>query len=259
MNISKNTVSIKIKFSLACITVLFVAALAGRAASIYDDKASWDAAVQAAGLRPTSPPFVFYTPADAYASNPNALIIGDSISIGYTAEARSLIYQLMNVYRVPANAQNTTFTLENIDTWIKPPKGKTWAVIYCNWGLHDLTSKGPDLDGYEKNLRILIDKLRATGAKVVFATTTPIPQEGSAGRKPGAELPYNAKALDVMRQKGVLVSDLYNFVKPILNITQRPSDVHYSSLGYSMLAQPVARAILAAQRGSPHDTYLQPK
>jgi acyl-CoA thioesterase-1 len=186
---------------------------------------------------------------------PNVLIIGDSISIGYTPEVRNLLNKVVNIYRVPDNAENTTHTLENLDAWLSDKK---WAVIHCNWGLHDLTSKGPDVSGYGTNLKTLIDRLRATGAVVVFATTTPISQD-NLGRLPGSELPYNAKALEVMKANKVLVNDLYNYALPILNTIQRPANVHYSSYGYAMLAQPVARAILAAIRGEAFDDYLELK
>lgn len=217
-------------------------------AGIYDSAAEWNAAVSPSVAGNSALRFYQGDP-----NLPNVLIIGDSISIGYTPEVRNLLNKVMNIYRVPDNAENTTHTLENIDAWLSD---KQWAVIHCNWGLHDLTSKGPDVEGYGVNLKTLIDKLRATGAVVVFATTTPIPQD-NIGRLPGSELPYNAKALEVMKADNVLVNDLNSYALPILNTIQRPANVHYSSYGYEMLAQPVARAILAAYRGEAFDDYLE--
>lgn len=232
---------------LAC--VLSAATLA-MAANIYDDASAWREACPPELKGNSLVPFVKGNP-----DLPNALIIGDSISMGYTAEVRDLLVRKMNVYRVPDNAQNTTYTLDHLEQWLD---GKKWAVIHCNWGLHDLTSKGPAVDGYGKNLELLIDKLRATGAVVVFATTTPVPVD-SIGRAPCSELPYNVKALEVMKRKQVLVDDLHSFAMPILNTIQRPTDVHYSAFGCTMLAQPVARAILAAYRGGEFDDYLEVK
>jgi acyl-CoA thioesterase-1 len=160
-----------------------------------------------------------------------------------------------NVFRVPDNAQNTTHTLEHLDEWLV---GKKWAVIHCNWGLHDLTSRGPKPDDYAQNLAQLINKLRATGAIIVFATTTPIPPD-NIGRQPGAELPYNAKAIEVMKAKRVFVNDLYSAALPNLEQWQQPADVHFSSFGSTMLAQKVARAILNAHRGPPYSDYLELK
>ncbi|MDR2676087.1 MAG: SGNH/GDSL hydrolase family protein [Opitutaceae bacterium] len=227
----------KSKNTLACLALL-LAPLCG--AGIYDSEEEWKAAVKPPLAR--SAPFAFVKEDP---SLPNALVIGDSISIGYTAEVRALLVRKFNVFRVPDNAQNTTFTLENIDAWLE---GKKWAVIHCNWGLHDLTSRGPKPDGYAKNLEILIDRLRATGAVVVFATSTPVPPD-SIGRAPGAELPYNARAREVMRGRQVFINDLHAAALPRLEEWQLPADVHFSAHGSAMLAQRVARAILGAHRG----------
>ena len=231
--------------------ILLALALTARAQnSLYDNEDTWRKAVPSAIARSSA-----FTLPKIDPALPNALLIGDSISIGYTNEVRNLLVRKMNVFRVPDNAQNTTHTLANIDTWLA---GKKWDVIYCNWGLHDLTSRGPKPDAYAENLRLLIDKLRATGAAVVFATTTPIPPD-NIGRLPGAELPYNAKALEVMREKNVLVSDLYAFALPRISLIQNPADVHFSSYGSAVLAQPVARAILNAHRGEKFSGYLKLK
>ncbi len=216
---------------------------------VYDDQASWRAALPNPGLLET-PAFRFVKENPKL---PNVLIIGDSISIGYTPEVRSLLAGKFNVFRVPANGGNTTGTLERLDAWLA---GKQWTVIHCNWGLHDLTSKGPALEGYGKNLETLVDKLRATGAVVVFATTTPIAPD-NMGRLPEAELPYNQKALEVMAAKKILVNDLYGAALPHLEQWQRPADVHFSEFGSAMLAQKVARAILNAHRGGEFAKYLE--
>ena len=49
---------------------------------------------------------------------------------------------------------------------------------------------------------------RLTGAKLVFATTTPVPS-ASAGRVEHDELRYNETAVRVMRELGVAVDDLH--------------------------------------------------
>ncbi|MCK5174613.1 MAG: hypothetical protein KAR47_14565, partial [Planctomycetes bacterium] len=66
---------------------------------------------------------------------PRALIIGDSISIGYTSGVRGLLGGKVNVHRVPENCAHTTKGLEALDEWLGEKK---WDVIHFNWGLHDL-------------------------------------------------------------------------------------------------------------------------
>lgn len=63
---------------------------------------------------------------------PNILLIGDSISIGYTIEVRKLLKQKADVFRIPTNGRHSAFGLNNIDKWLGNRK---WDVIHFNWGL----------------------------------------------------------------------------------------------------------------------------
>ena len=54
-------------------------------------------------------------------------------------------------------------------------------MIHFNWGLHDLKimadgKRQVEPEDYEKNLRALVAKMKATGAKLIWATTTPDPR-----------------------------------------------------------------------------------
>src|SRR4051794_40674109 len=60
---------------------------------------------------------------------PRVLIIGDSISMYYTPEVRSLLKGKANVYRVPDNGKSTLYGLKNIDYWLGDGN---WAVIHFN-------------------------------------------------------------------------------------------------------------------------------
>src|SRR2546430_2696439 len=66
---------------------------------------------------------------------PRVLLIGDSISIGYTIPTRELLKGKANLHRIPANGGSTKDGLANIDKWLGTGK---WDVIHFNWGLHDL-------------------------------------------------------------------------------------------------------------------------
>ncbi|MHC4285022.1 MAG: alpha/beta hydrolase fold domain-containing protein [Planctomycetota bacterium] len=72
---------------------------------------------------------------------PRVLLIGDSISIGYTLPVRKLLADKANVHRVPTNARHTGIGLENIHKWLGDGK---WDVIHFNWGLHDLCYRSRD-------------------------------------------------------------------------------------------------------------------
>jgi hypothetical protein len=65
---------------------------------------------------------------------PRVLLIGDSISMGYTLDVRELLKGKANVHRIPTNGGPTTNGLKNIKAWLGDSK---WDVIHFNWGLHD--------------------------------------------------------------------------------------------------------------------------
>jgi lysophospholipase L1-like esterase len=196
---------------------------------------------------------------------PNVLLIGDSISIGYTRAVRDLLNGKANVFRaingngVAANCSDTSKGVAELDRWLAiAPK---WDVIHFNWGLHDLKrmtpgastptpSGNPDdpplhsVKVYCENLENIVARLQQTGAWLVFATTTPVP-EGvkSPFRAPSDPVRYNMAASEVMKNHGVQVNDLYTFIQPRLAELQLPQNVHFTSKGSGALAEQVARAI----------------
>ena len=178
---------------------------------------------------------------------PRVLLIGDSISIGYTLPVRKALAGKANVHRPAANCGPTIRGLADLDKWLG--KGK-WDVIHFNWGLHDLRkddglSHQVPIDQYEKNLNELVRRLKKTDARLIWCSTTPVP-EGAKNRTKGDEVKYNAAARKIMEANGVAVNDLYGFALPQLGKIQRRGDVHFSQEGSRTLAGQVAAAILKA-------------
>jgi len=184
---------------------------------------------------------------------PRVLLIGDSISMGYTIPTRELLKGKANVHRIPTNGGPTTRGVSDIDKWLGD---KTWDVIHFNWGLHDLKYmdvKGGRVDpvqgkvqvtleDYEKNLRMLTQRLKKTGATLIWCSTTPVPAD-SDGRIGGDEAKYNAIAAKIMSEESVATDDLCAFAKPQMEKIGLPANVHYSPEGYQVLATQVAAAI----------------
>lgn len=181
---------------------------------------------------------------------PRVLLIGDSISIGYTLAVRKLLAGKANVHRIPTNGGPTSVGVAKIDAWLGAGK---WDLIHFNWGLHDLKlmegKHQVSPEDYEKNLRALVDKMKATGAKLVWATTTPVPEaEQKPPRQAADVLSYNAAAKKIMEGNGVAIDDLYAFALPRLKEIQLRANVHYNAAGYQALAEEVARVIEPALR-----------
>jgi len=181
---------------------------------------------------------------------PRVLLIGDSISIGYTVAVRERLKGKANVHRIPQNGGATEVGLEKMTAWLG--KGK-WDVIHFNFGLHDAkytseTTQRASREQYIANLKTLIAQMKATGAKLIFATTTPVPMGGvlSPTRKFDSVEERNKLAVQLMQSSDVAVDDLYATAKPIMEKHGRPNDVHFASEGYEVLATAVAASIEAA-------------
>lgn len=193
---------------------------------------------------------------------PRVLLIGDSISIGYTLHVREMLQGKANVHRPfisPTKVWNcgpTTRGLESLDKWLGD---KPWDVIHFNFGLHDLkyvdengkmvdSARGRQLvpvDQYRENLEAIIKKLQKTQAQLIFATTTPVPA-GTSGRVAGDEAKYNQAALEVMKKHHIAVDDLCAHAVKKLDKIQRPRNVHFTDQGYQYLAEQVTKTILQA-------------
>ena len=187
---------------------------------------------------------------------PRVLLIGDSISIGYTPAVRELLRGKVNLHRPHTNCGPTTRGVAEIENWLG---NGPWDVIHFNWGLHDIAYMTADgervdppqgqhqvpADQYEQNLNTLVQRLKQTDAKLLWCATTPVP-EGASFRKRGDEVEYNAIAQKVMRAHGIPTNDLYAHALKRLDEIQLPANVHFSKRGSAILAESVARYILDA-------------
>ncbi len=131
-------------------------------------------------------------------------------------------------------------------------------MIHFNWGLHDLCYRNPitekskdkvdgristTLEEYAVNLETLVVRLKASGAKLIWATTTPV-VEGEPGRFAGDAMRFNEVARPIMERHGVVIDDLHAQVLPRVKELQRPNgNVHFKPAGQAFLARCVAMSI----------------
>jgi hypothetical protein len=192
---------------------------------------------------------------------PRVLLIGDSISIGYTLPLREALKGKANLHRPATNCGPSNRGVENIEEWLAVGGSGKWDVIQFNHGLHDIRHFGdPENkkavsateghrqvleEEYEKNLRTIVARLKKTGAKLIWRNTTPVP-EGSDGRVPGDEVRYNAIAKKIMDENQIPIDDMYSFCLPRLKDIQRPANVHFTDDGSKLLAEHTAKMIVEA-------------
>ncbi len=194
-------------------------------------------------------------------SLPNVLIIGDSISIGYTPHVTKSLKGKANVFHNPGNAGGTINGVALIDKWIDEKGGtRKWDVIHFNFGLHDLkhvkksnpaeVSNDPldppqaDLATYTENLKTIVAALKKTDAKLIYATTTPFPPGSKPFRDPANVDRYNAAALEIMKENEIPINDLHGDVAEKLKELQLPVNVHFTQAGSKFLGDCVAEELL---------------
>jgi len=211
---------------------------------------------------------------------PNVLIIGDSISMGYTVPVRKLLDGKADVFRPTINCAHSGFGVQYVKWWLgrKNSKGKskmptdTWDVIHFNFGvwdthlLHDrkLVSKRA-LSKYKKedlkrrytteeyidNLKKIVATLNKTGAKLIWASTTPCSFYGEADDTNALVVKNNEAAKVFMKKNGIAVNDLYGYTHPHLKEWQKKDGCHFSRKGKEKLGERVASVLNDALNGKP--------
>ena len=215
----------------------------------------------------------------ADAALPNVLILGDSISMGYTPFVKKRLAGVANVTRPHCNCAATQFYLREkggMRDWVGT---NHWDVITVNCGCWDICYMkgdpvgtdhywGPDAElkklpplqrgtairdrgfhvrtpilEYAKNLRAILTYLKSTGATVIFPLSTPCPAYQYDDRC-GLFRAYNEVATDVCRELGVETVDLYAVGER--NYDKQPDGAHYNDEGNDILAAAVSAAVQSA-------------
>ncbi|MGB0144476.1 MAG: SGNH/GDSL hydrolase family protein [Akkermansiaceae bacterium] len=184
---------------------------------------------------------------------PRILLIGDSISGGYQQGVKKQLEGKAEVVKNRGNAEWTGTGLLKIDEYLGD---RSWDLIHFNWGLWDLygwryhkEDRSPE--AYAKRLDQLVTRMKKTGAKLIWATTTPACPEPEVTMKRRwkqdvvisveGQAKYRKAALAVMKKHGVAVNDLYGLMKSDLaKYATGPDNVHYNSAGCKRLANQVA-------------------
>jgi hypothetical protein len=161
------------------------------------------------------------------------------------------------VSRPAANCAHTGVGLANLKTWLGT---QHWDVIHFNFGIwdtHHLNDKGAIAEGtnthlrytpeqYRDNLTKLVAILEGTGAKLIWASSTPV-----LGRKAKRleDIPsFNLVAAKVMQEHQIPIDDLNGFVTPHMKAWDSGDGCHFNPLGYQQLGQQVAESIQQALR-----------
>lgn len=189
------------------------------------------------------------------------LIIGDSISLGYTPTVERELASIARVRHCPGNSGDSANLLANLRAWLAEPSPD---LVVLNCGLHDVrrerdtgTLQVP-LDRYHSNLRAAFETIRTTGCSLVWVTTTPVIEDRHQASKPWDRWnrdidAYNAAALELAREAGALVIDLHAAARSLeIGAAIADDGVHFTPGAYEALGQTLAtqlREILQCRPG----------
>ena len=193
----------------------------------------------------------------ASTSHPNCLVLGDSVSNGYTPLVQAALSAICQVQHTPyapgsGGAGATSRGLACLDHFLLTDKlvEVDWDVIVFNFGLHNLDNSSAGREMYEAQLSNITKRLLVAGKKVLYASTTPFMPDYTQGNHIVEEL--NVIASKVMNASAIPVVDLYGTVvkqcgplpyKSCSICRKDPCSYHYTPQGYELLAAQVMAAI----------------
>lgn len=184
----------------------------------------------------------------------NVLLIGDSVRMFYQNE---VIGQLGSDYKVFAPSENCRFSsyvLNSLRFWLN--EFPTPDIIHFNAGLWDTAILYQEdgcfigISEYVKNMKIILRELKKTGAKIIFATTTPVSDEKERlqGPMPPAHknqdiIAYNKAVLEAFQEENLLINDLFSQMVSQKEDYLSEDMIHPNKEGIKLLGTLTANAI----------------
>lgn len=179
------------------------------------------------------------------------VLIGDSIRMGYQATVRERLASV-DIWSPEANGGDSANVLAHLDEWVAAHSPQ---VVHLNCGLHDIKKPFDSgraqvgLDEYRRHLREIFDRILSTGARLVWASTTPV-DEDLHHRNKGFDRftadvdAYNSVALDLATAEDVTVNDLHAVIESADRThLLREDGVHFSEEGSRLLGDAVAEFV----------------
>ena len=194
---------------------------------------------------------------------PRVLLLGGAIynelSRGAAAELRDRV-ELVYPRYTHDEVIDTKTALAKLDQWLGE---KEWDLIHFNFGLGDLVHRAPGVqqvhvlprhaggvrntppDVYQRNLEAIVTRLKATKAKLVWASTTPIRSSATDIFEPGSAVEYNAIAAKVMKKHGVVINDMHPYARGLIDMNKPNGNADPFHFDRKPLHPPIVRVILA--------------
>ena len=177
---------------------------------------------------------------EATDGRPTVLVVGDSISIGYTPTIAAGLPNYQVVHN-PCNASTTAWTKSQIGYWLN--QRPTFEAITFNNGLWDISAWAHVSDeNYRDYLTEIAQRVKTKTANPLFVLTTEV-LPGTEGRIDADVVTKNNIARAVMALEGIPVLDLYSVSQTIQAEHVDATDVHFTALGSQILGTAILTAL----------------
>jgi len=171
---------------------------------------------------------------------PNVLLLGDSITRGYYPEVTKLLAGRANCYLFATSAASGDPRLiHQVDDYFRMMPLK-FAVIHFNNGMHGWKYTEAT---YSSSLPQLVETLQAKshGAKLVWATTTPVHTTDSGGATNPRIDERNVESLRTMQRFHIPIDDQHALM--VAHDDLHNGSVHYTEAGSAVQAKQVQQII----------------
>jgi len=153
------------------------------------------------------------------------MLLGDSIRMCYQDEVIKNLGEGYQVFKPEENCRFARYTLNSLRYWFNQCPNPN--VIHWNNGLWDTAVLYPEdgcftpVEEYIRDIKRILRELKKTGAKIIFATTTPVnplkAQNPQSKHYNEDIINYNQYIVEMMRKENIIINDLHHLVYPKIN------------------------------------------
>jgi len=196
------------------------------------------------------------SPSDKIPSElPVMLVVGDSI-IGdiCVSNIREYFNGIANV-----NFLQQPHHCKNINSWLDEWKTDEWVHYHCIFwfdGMHGFPERVTELE-HKELTPILVDRLRKNTNNLLWCNCTPIPEDMPQGQTNSVKGPNskqqrvtnesvinrNESIKQEMTTMKVELLDIYEKMKPIQHLVQRPKDLHFHQKGEIIMSNHICKKL----------------
>ena len=168
---------------------------------------------------------------------PRVLLIGDSITRAYFPAVERKLPGKAYVARIATSkAIGDPALLAEVSVFLGEAH---FDVVHFNVGMHGWEYSE---DEYRRHLPALVATIRkhARGARLIWASTTPVRVDRAPGPSRERIEARNAIAREYMSKAGIPIDDLYGLMEPHTDL--HSDDIHFNQSGSAMMGDKVADA-----------------